>query len=79
MSFGNKYLQTYEDSEYFFKPEDWLQNILFDELTEYVPLFSFYVKRVDKLKRKHSRGKSGKYSIVWKYIPKYKRLLTTLR
>lgn len=79
IAFRNKYSQINEDPEYFIKPEDWLQNILFDELAEYVPIFSFYVKRVDKLKRKHSRGKSGKYSIVWKYIPKYKRLLTTLR
>jgi hypothetical protein len=60
----NKYWQTYRDSEYFLETEDWLQNVLFDELLEYIPVFSFYVKRVDKLKRKHSRGKSGKYSIV---------------
>ncbi len=58
---------------------DWLQNLIFEELEKYTPLFSFYVKKVDKLKRKHSRGKSGKYSIVWKYVPKYRRLTTTLR
>ena len=70
-AFTNKYSQNIEEGEYFVEP--------IDELEKHIPLFSFYVKKVDKLKRKHSRGKSGKYSIIWKYIPRYKRMLTTLR
>lgn len=75
----NKYSQSVEAEEYFIESTDWLQKTIFDELEKHTPLFSFYVKKVDKLKRKHSRGKSGKYSIVWKYVPIYKRMLTTLR
>lgn len=48
-------------------------------LEEYLPLFNFYVKKVDKLRRKHSRGKTGRYEIVWKYVPKYRRFYVLLR
>ena len=48
-------------------------------LVQYKPIFSFYVKKVSKLKWKHSRGKSGRYTIKWKYIPLYKRLIVLLR
>jgi len=78
-AFTNKYSQNIEEEGYFIEPIDWLQKTIFDELEKHIPLFSFYVKKVDKLKRKHSRGKSGKYSIIWKYVPRYKRMLTTLR
>ena len=37
---------------------------LFDKLNEYIPLFSFYIRKVDKSIRKNSRGKSGKYTII---------------
>lgn len=55
-----------------------MEELLYNELLTYLPVFSFSVKRVDKLKRRHSRGKSGNYSIVWKYTPKYKRFITVL-
>ena len=48
-------------------------------LQNYTPLFSFFIKKVSKLKWKHSRGKSGRYTITWKYIPIYKRLIVLLR
>ena len=38
-------------------------------------IFSFYIYRVDKSIYKNSRGKSGKFTFVWKYIPVYKRKL----
>ena len=57
----------------------WVYNLVSEELSKYIPPFSFYIRKVDKMKRKHSRGKSGKYSIVWKYVPKYKRFITVLR
>jgi ribosomal protein S7 len=34
---------------------------------------------VDKNVRKYSRGKSGKYSFVWRYIPSYKRRYLAFR
>ena len=36
-------------------------------------LFSFYIYKVDKQIYKNTRGKSGKYTFVWKYIAPYKR------
>lgn len=53
--------------------------LLFETLMKNAPIFSFYVRKVDKSIRKNSRGKSGKYTIIWKYIPVYKRLYATLR
>jgi hypothetical protein len=48
-------------------------------LYTHTPLFSFLIKKVSKLQWKHSRGKSGRYSIKWKYIPIYKRVIVLLR
>lgn len=56
-----------------------LKNLLFDRLLKQAPLFSFYIRSVDKSIRKNSRGKSGKYTIIWKYVPVYKRLYITSR
>ena len=58
---------------------NWFSNLLTHELTSRSPAFSFFVQSVNKLKRRHSRGKSGKYEIIWKYVPRYKRILTVLR
>jgi len=41
-----------------------LDKMLFTKLSDYSPLFSFYIRKVDKSIRKHSRGKSGKYTIM---------------
>ena len=57
----------------------WFNELLVHELFSYSPVFSFFVNSVNKLKRRHSRGKSGKYEIIWKYVPRYKRLLVVLR
>jgi hypothetical protein len=56
-----------------------LNLLFFEALEEYFPIFSFYVRKVDKGVRKNSRGKSGKYVIIWKYTPPYKRLYVLLR
>lgn len=37
------------------------------------PIFLFYIYKVDKKIFKNSRGKSGKFTFIWKYIPTYKR------
>lgn len=54
-------------------------DLLLDKIKDFLPLFSFFIRKVDKSIRKHSRGKSGKYTIIWKYIPTYKRLYVTMR
>ena len=55
-----------------------VEEALYNNLLAYLPIFSFSIRKVDKLKRRHSRGKSGKYSVIWKYTPKYKRFTTVL-
>ncbi len=75
----DSYSQELGESGFLARDNSWFQELLFQNLTQYVPIFSFYVSKVDKLKRKHSRGKTGKYSIGWKFVPRYKRLLVVLR
>jgi len=52
-----------------------LTSVFEEELSKYKPVFSFFIKKVDKLKRKHSRGKTGKYTVTWQYVPSHKRLI----
>lgn len=42
-------------------------------------IFSYYVYSVDKNVRKFSRGKSGKYTFVWKYVAPYKRIFLAMK
>ena len=42
-------------------------------------VFSYYIYSVDKNVRKFSRGKSGKYSFIWKYVSPYKRSFLAMR
>lgn len=43
------------------------------------PVFAYFIYSVDKNIKKYSRGKSGKYAFVWKYIAPYKRLFLAMR
>lgn len=74
---NSKHLLT--ESGYSFNNSLFFKKSLFNKLNDYTPLFSFYVRKVDKSIRKNSRGKSGKYTIIWKYVPLYKRLYVTMR
>lgn len=64
---------------YSFNSHYFLKHFLFERLEKYAPLFSFYIRKVDKSVRKNSRGKSGKYTVIWKYVPVYKRLYVNVR
>ena len=55
------------------------KDFLFQQVSQFYPIFSFFIQKVDKLKRKHSRGKSPKLKLIWKYIPLYKRFYQSLR
>ena len=79
VTFQDKYSQSHSNVDYNVIDLQWFQEALVDEIEKHIPVFSFYVKKVDKLKRKHSRGKTGKYSIAWKYVPLYRRYLTVVR
>jgi hypothetical protein len=37
------------------------------------PMFLFYIYKVDKNIYKNSRGRSGKFTFLWKYVAPYKR------
>lgn len=61
------------NNDFFFR------SFFLSRLSQITPVFSFFVYNVDKNIRKYSRGKSGKYVFIWKYIPSYKRLFITMR
>ena len=48
-------------------------------LKDYLPSFAFKVQKVDKQVQKFSRGKSGKYSLSWSYLPPQKRWFVLLQ
>jgi hypothetical protein len=74
-----KYLQDQKTKTRTIFDIKWLHDKLFQELIQYAPIFSFVVRQVDKRKFKHSRGKSGKHEVYWRYIPLYKRMLTVIQ
>lgn len=56
-----------------------LKNFFLNHVSKVLPIFTFYIYNVDKNVRKFSRGKSGKYIFIWKYVPFYKRLKVILK
>jgi len=59
--------------------EDWsLKKWLLISLKSMLPMFSFYIYRVDKKTFKNTRGKSGKFTFIWKYVASYKRLFLVM-
>lgn len=68
-----------DSSRFSLKTKDLVLSSLMENLRKRTPIFSFYIRKVDKKTRKNSRGKSGKYMIIWKYVPIYKRLYVSMR
>lgn len=64
-------------SKYKYSTENLIKPIFFNKLNYQLrslkPLFHFYIYKVDKQIYKNSRGKSGKYTFLWKYIQPFKR------
>jgi len=56
------------------KPEHFFTFFLNVFTKKGLPIFTFDVQKTDKNLVKYSRGKSGRYSLVWRYVPSYKRL-----
>ena len=56
-----------------------LKNYLYLLLSKVYPIFSYFIYSVDKNIRKYSRGKSGKYTFIWKFIAPYKRIKLATR
>ena len=67
-------LKTFEH-----KPSLFFKNSFLKPFTDVNPVFAYFIYNVDKNIKKYSRGKSGKYAFVWKYITPYKRLFLTMR
>jgi hypothetical protein len=43
------------------------------QLNRVSPIFALYIYKVDKRIYKNTRGKSGKFTFLWKYVAVYKR------
>ena len=74
-----KFSHRYDGSFVHFNLFHYFTSILFSHLQQYFPVFSMKARKVDKLKFKHSRGKSGKYVVEWRYVPRYQRMHIVLR
>lgn len=62
-----------------FIEDEWNFNtLIFKNMYQMLPLFSFYIYKVDKKVFKNTRGKSGKFTFIWKYITPYKRLFLVM-
>lgn len=55
------------------KPQSKFNLLVSESFKKINIIFSFYIYKVDKAIYKNSRGKSGKYTFIWKYVPLYKR------
>lgn len=51
-----------------------IYNLLYKNILDLFPMFSFYIYKVDKKIFKNTRGKSGKFTFIWKFVAPYKRL-----
>lgn len=74
VSFGHVFGETFKSIE-----DDWNFNTwLFRSMQDSLPMFSFYIYKVDKKIFKNTRGKSGKFTFIWKYVASYKRLFLVM-
>jgi hypothetical protein len=55
------------------------ENILRLNIRKLNPIFKYQVLAVPKKTRKNSRGKSGRYRMVWKYVAPYRRDILVMR
>jgi len=56
-----------------------VKSIFLKKVQTILPIFTFFIYNVDKNIRKFSRGKSGKYTFIWKYVAPYKRPYISLK
>lgn len=59
--------------------DEWnINTLLFKNIYQMLPMFSFYIYKVDKKIFKNTRGKSGKFTFIWKFVAPYKRLMLVM-
>jgi hypothetical protein len=76
LAYSSETLQTYKYNDLAlneFRSKSNTSDLLKTILKDYLPSFAFKVQKVDKQVQKFSRGKSGKYSLSWSYLPPQKR------
>lgn len=78
-SWQSQYKKQTDRNTQHYNVDFFTKNFLFLQLTKITPIFNFFVYSVDKNIRKYSRGKSGKYTFVWKYIAPYKRIFIAFK
>nr|QCU82629.1 ribosomal protein S7 [Pseudourostyla cristata] len=78
-SFIANYNNVLTNTEKQINSEFFIKTYLFNKFWSISPIFTYFILNVDKKIRKFSRGKSGKYKMIWKYVISYKRLNTALR
>ena len=74
-----KYNNTYLNNDKTINISFFIKNYLYFLLSKVSPIFSYFIYSVDKNIRKYSRGKSGKYVFIWKFIAPYKRIHSAVR
>lgn len=74
LTFGNTQNRLYKDIVTNLQ----IDRILFANAEMMLPMFSFYIYKVDKKIFKNTRGKSGKYTFIWKYVTPYKRFMLVM-
>jgi hypothetical protein len=55
-----------------------LSLLLSSFMSKHQSIFSLYIYKISKNIYKNTRGKSGKFMFIWKYVPVYKRLLIVI-
>jgi len=73
-------LNNMQASELFTNSKNYttVNKLLYKTFKKLKPLFSFYIYKIDKNIYKNTRGKSGKFTFLWKYVAPYKRLFLVL-
>lgn len=76
---NSSYNNNYLNNDKIINISFFIKNYLYFLLSKVSPIFSYFIYSVDKNIRKYSRGKSGKYTFIWKFIAPYKRIHLAIR
>jgi hypothetical protein len=74
------YYQNLIQSDFFVKTHNYTEATveIYKTLKRFKPIFAFYIYKIDKNIYKNTRGKSGKFTFLWKYVAPYKRMFVSL-
>lgn len=79
INFNLIFSNVFSSNNKLFNNKFFLKNILINKLIQIQPIFNYYIYKIDKNIRKYSRGKTGKYKFIWKYLPAYKRVINIFK